>query len=190
MTVPAIEKTDTPVSAEVKRAIADAAVSRVKWVERSRIRANDYNPNRVAPPELELLILSILEDGFTQPLVVLAEGDGYVMVDGYHRWFVSTDKRIVARYGGWVPVAEIQADPVHRMMSTIRHNRARGTHAVLPMAEIVRTMIQTGVPVEQIETRLGMEPEEVDRLADRSGMPARVGAREAADTFRKAWIPG
>jgi ParB-like chromosome segregation protein Spo0J len=174
----------------VRNAIAEAAVSRVKWIERARIVANDYNPNRVAPPELELLILSILEDGFTQPLVVLRDADGYLLVDGYHRWLVSEDPRLTARYGGFVPVAEITADPVHRMMSTIRHNRARGTHAVLPMANIVRSMVTWGVSNEEIERRLGMESEEVDRLVDRSGMPRRVGEREANNSFGRAWIPG
>ncbi|CAE6862566.1 putative protein YbdM [Paraburkholderia nemoris] len=176
-----------PDSTEAAQLVIESApVSRVKWVHRERIRANGYTPNRVAPPELELLILSLPEDGFTQPLVVLDEGDGYVLVDGYHRWFVSGDRRIIARYGGHVPVAQIDADPVHRMMSTIRHNRARGTRAVLPMADIVGTIIEAGVPAEDIGRGLGMEPEEIDRLADRSGMPRRIGEREARQEFGRA----
>lgn len=177
----------------VQAAIDRAPVSRVQWVHRERIRANDYNPNRVAPPELELLILSILEDGFTQPLVVREAGDDeegdFVVVDGYHRWIVADDPRLVALYGGFVPVALIEADPVHRMMSTIRHNRARGTHAVLPMADIVRTILEAGVSADETGRKLGMEPEEVDRLTDRSGMPRRVGEREAKHQFGPAWVP-
>ncbi|MBB5411681.1 ParB-like chromosome segregation protein Spo0J [Paraburkholderia sp. HC6.4b] len=185
---PAIESA-SPLPDDVRGAIERAAVSRVKWVHRDCVRANDYNPNCVAPPELELLVLSILEDGFTQPLVVLRDGSGYLLIDGFHRWLVSDDARIRERYGGFVPAAEIEANPVHRMMSTIRHNRARGTHAVLPMAGIVRTIIEAGVPVPEIERGLGMEPEEVDRLADRSGMPERVGKRLAKAEFGRAWIP-
>ncbi|MBC8724562.1 ParB-like nuclease domain-containing protein [Paraburkholderia sp. 31.1] len=188
MTVPAIESA-SPLPDDVRGAIERAAVSRVKWVHRDCVRANDYNPNRVAPPELELLVLSILEDGFTQPLVVLRDGSGYLLIDGFHRWLVSDDARIRERYGGFVPAAEIEADPVHRMMSTIRHNRARGTHAVIPMAGIVRTILEAGVPVAQVERGLGMEAEEVDRLADRSGMPERVGKRLAKEAFGRAWIP-
>jgi ParB-like chromosome segregation protein Spo0J len=177
----------------VQAAIDRAPVSRVTWIHRDRISANTYNPNRVAPPELELLILSILEDGFTQPLVVRVAGSDesgeFVVVDGYHRWLVSDDPRLAARYGGFVPVAKIEADPVHRMMSTIRHNRARGTHAVIPMADIVRTIIEAGVTTEETGRRLGMEPEEIDRLTDRSGMPRRVGERQANGRFGRAWVP-
>ncbi|WP_233869645.1 ParB N-terminal domain-containing protein [Paraburkholderia adhaesiva] len=190
MTAHATDAMDREADADVRAAMAEAPVSRVTWIHRDRIRANAYNPNRVAPPELELLILSILEDGFTQPLVVLDNGDGsWLLVDGYHRWIVSDDARIVARYGGFVPVVQIDADPVHRMMSTIRHNRARGTHAVLPMADIVRTMIVSGVALDAIGRGLGMEGEEINRLADRSGMPRRVGERGAKNTFGHAWVP-
>jgi ParB-like chromosome segregation protein Spo0J len=177
----------------VQEAINRAPVSRVRWVHRDRISANTYNPNRVAPPELKLLILSILEDGFTQPLVVRIAGKDepgdYVVVDGFHRWLVADEPRLVARYGGFVPIALIEADPVHRMMSTIRHNRARGTHAVLPMADIVRTILEAGVTADDTGRRLGMEPEEIDRLTERSGMPRRVGEHQANGQFGRAWVP-
>ena len=192
MTAPAIRAKVAAADA-VQEAIGRAPVSRVTWVHRDRISANTYNPNRVAPPELELLILSILEDGFTQPLVVRTAGKDesgdYVVVDGFHRWLVAAEPRLVARYGGFVPVALIEADPVHRMMSTIRHNRARGTHAVLPMADIVRTILEAGVTADETGRRLGMEPEEIDRLTDRSGMPRRVGERQANGEFGRAWVP-
>lgn len=98
----------------------------------------------MAPPELELLKTSILADGWTQPIVVLPD---MTIVDGFHRWTVSADPRIRAMTGGLVPVVVIEADPLHRMASTVRHNRARGTHAVLRMAEIVRSMRDAGMPV-------------------------------------------
>lgn len=156
-------------------------VERVQWMDRDALRPNDYNPNKVAPPELELLIVSILEDGWTQPIVVLPD---LTIVDGFHRYTVSDDPRLRERYSGQVPVVVLDADPVHRQMSTIRHNRARGTHAVLPMADIVRGMVEDGVPREDIERRLQMEDEEVERLLDRAGMPANAGAG-----FGNAWVP-
>lgn len=156
-------------------------VSYVRWVHRDTLMPNDYNPNLVAPPELELLILSILEDGWTQPIVTLADG---TIVDGFHRFTVSADARLVKKYRGHVPVVVIQADPVHRKLSTIRHNRARGTHGVLPMAKIVRDLAAAGVKPEDIQRRLGMEDEEVARLLSRVGMPVKAGSG-----FGRSWKP-
>ena len=165
-------------------------VSAVQWLPRERLRGNAYNPNRVAAPELDLLVVSILEDGWTQPIVVLPAGDDGVhqIVDGYHRWTVSADARVSKLTGGQVPVVVVGLDPVHRMMSTIRHNRARGTHAVVKMAEIVRRMTDDGVPQKAIQKRLGMEAEEVVRLVNRAGMPSQV--RKVTPGFNKAWVPG
>jgi ParB-like chromosome segregation protein Spo0J len=167
--------------------VEDQPVSRVRWLPREQLIGNAYNPNVVASPELELLITSLVEDGWTQPVVVLPEADGrHVIVDGFHRWTVSADRRVSGMTGGLVPTVEVSLDPVHRMMSTIRHNRARGTHAVLRMAEIVRRMVDDGVPVRNVCRRLGMEREEVVRLLNRAGMPAQAGAV----AFSKAWVPG
>lgn len=157
-------------------------VSRVIWRHRNELSANDYNPNKIAPPELELLILSIMEDGWTQPIVILQDG---TIVDGFHRWWVSVDPRLWDRFGGMVPTVTIDVDKVHRKMSTIRHNRARGIHAILPMADIVRGMVQEGVPEEEVRRRLGMDKEEVARLLDRSGMPQKMG-----NGFGHSWVPG
>ena len=165
--------------------LARAPISTVRWVPREKLKPNDYNPNQVAAPELELLIISILEDGFTQPLVALPD---YTLVDGFHRWRIAADPRIHAMYGGYVPVAFVDADPVHRKMSTIRHNRARGVHCVLPMAEIVRGMLDEGVPVPAICERLGMDDEEVARLSNRAGMPDRMRSRGAV-AFGREQVP-
>lgn len=159
-------------------------VSNVQWLHRTELKANDYNPNSVAPAELELLKLSILEDQWTQPIVALPDK---TIVDGFHRWTVSADPRIYALTDGFVPVVLLAADPVHRMMSTIRHNRARGTHAVLRMADIVRQMAVAGLPADEICRRLGMEDEELERLLDRAGMTVR-GTRGVSG-FGKAWAP-
>jgi ParB-like chromosome segregation protein Spo0J len=159
-------------------------VSQVRWLPRGQLRANAYNPNAVAPAELELLKLSILEDGWTQPIVVLPD---QTIVDGFHRWTVSADPRLRAMTDGLVPVVTIEADPLHRMMSTIRHNRARGTHAVLRMADIVRGMVEAGMDQAEVCRRLGMEDEELERLLDRAGMTVR--GTNGAVTFGRAWTP-
>jgi hypothetical protein len=101
---------------------------------------------------------------------------------------VSSDPAVRALTGGLVPVVVVNADPVHRMMSTVRHNRARGTHAVLRMAEIVRSMAEAGLGSGEICTRLGMEEEELERLLDRSGMTVRGTA--GINGFGRAWVPG
>lgn len=154
----------------------------MQWVPRESLKPNAYNPNKVAPPELRLLKISILEDGWTMPIVVLPD---MTIVDGFHRWTVSADKKISALTGGLVPVVVIGVDETHRMMSTIRHNRARGTHGVLPMADIVQKMIEDGVTLEEISDRLQMEDEEVIRLANRNGIPVQMIGR----AFGKSWVP-
>lgn len=166
-------------------------VSRVRWLPREKLRANSYNPNVVASPELALLVTSILEDGWTQPIVTLPQGEDsmFQIVDGFHRWTVAADPRVAALTGGQVPTVQVLLDPVHRMMSTIRHNRARGTHAVVRMAEIVRGMVAEGVPAREIQKRLGMEREEVQRLVNRAGMPAKV-TKGQGGAFNRAWVPG
>ena len=175
-------RTQTAPATSSLKILRDEPVSRVEWVHRDSLTPNDYNPNAVAPPELELLIVSILEDGWTQPIVALFDG---TIVDGFHRFTVAADPRLLARYGGMVPVARIEVDRTHRRMSTIRHNRARGTHGILPMADIVRRMVEDGVDRAAILQRLGMEDEELDRLLNRSGMPMQAGGG-----FGKSWVPG
>jgi ParB-like chromosome segregation protein Spo0J len=159
-------------------------ISRVEWVEASTLSANNYNPNAVAPPERELIVLSILEDGWTQPIVALANGE---IVDGYHRWLFSTqDERLIKRYRGYVPVTRIIVERVHQQMSTIRHNRARGTHAILRMADIVTGMLKEHVKPKEIQRGLGMDDEEITRLATALGMP-ELGC---SANFSPAWKPG
>jgi ParB-like chromosome segregation protein Spo0J len=149
------------------------------------LKPNGYNPNHVAPIELELLALSILEDGWTQPIVARSDGQ---IVDGFHRWMVSERPEIRKLTGGKVPVVYLNRSPAHQMLSTIRHNRARGVHGVLPMAKIVRELMDVyDMKAEAVCERLGMEPEEVERLYDQAGMPERVSRKTAG--FSKAWVP-
>lgn len=174
--------------------IDEQPVSHVQWVDRHRVQANSWNPNRVAPPELRLLKLSIVEDGWTQPIVVREPDEvdavlagNFEVVDGFHRWTVSDDKEVFAMTEGMVPVVTLQhPDPAHRRMSTIRHNRARGTHHVLKMADIVATLSEElDLNADEIQRRLGMDDEEVRRLLERGKMTKRAAAGE----FTEAWRP-
>jgi ParB-like chromosome segregation protein Spo0J len=168
-----------------KPGIENQPVGRIEWVDPATLRANSYNPNHVAPPEMELLKLSILEDGWTQPIVARLDNE---IVDGFHRWTLgSKDPEVRALTGGLVPVTRLNAaDMAHQMMSTIRHNRARGTHRVIRMADIVRSLAKEfGLPEEDIMRRLGMEDEEVERLIDHGGMTQRG----RAEGFGNGWIP-
>lgn len=164
----------------------DDPISLVRWVHRDTLHANDYNPNHVAKPEKELLITSILEDGWTQPIVVRSDNE---IVDGFHRWTVSADTRLLAKYQGYVPVVTLSdaKSLEDQKISTIRHNRARGVHGVLPMAKIVRDLVDSGLNYAQIQRRVGMEHEEVERLHTHAGMPNKIDSE--VEGFNKAWIP-
>lgn len=160
-------------------------VAAVEWVRRERLRANGYNPNHVAPEELRLLKRSILATGWTQPIVARADGE---IVDGFHRWTVAADQEIAALTGGLVPVVRLAPETSlpDQVAATIRHNRARGEHAVIPMAEIVRALIADhGWEPRQIQAELGMEGEEVRRLANKAGMPVTAGQV----AFGNGWTP-
>ena len=159
----------------------------IQWVSREKLRANLYNPNTMAPPERNLLKISIMEDGWTQPIVARKSGE---IVDGFHRWSTSADPEVAAMTEGKVPVVYLDDDvsPDHQMMSTIRHNRARGQHGVLRMAEITEALKKQGLSEEEISRRLQMEDEEVERLLDRAGMTRNVG--ETKGEFNKGWTPG
>lgn len=138
-----------------------------------KVVANDYNPNVVAPPEMRLLELSIWEDGFTMPCVCYhdKENDKYILVDGFHRYRVMlTSKRINQREHGMLPVVVIDKDLSHRMGSTIRHNRARGTHVVELMTHIVAELTKSGMSDQWIMRNIGMDKDELLRLKQISGL--------------------
>lgn len=160
----------------------------VYWVPREKLYANGYNPNHVPPVELALLKTSILSAGWCVPILARVTGE---IIDGFHRWTVSADPQISAMTGGLVPVvfADQSKSDREQMMDTIRLNRARGEHGVLPMAVIVRRLIeQEGMGENEIMKALGMEREEVIRLADRAGMPLRV-VKDSGAEFGNAWVP-
>jgi ParB-like chromosome segregation protein Spo0J len=150
-------------------------VYKVKPVSIERIQANAYNPNTVAPPEMELLELSIWEDGYTMPCVCyyIPEKDKYELVDGFHRYLVmKTSKRIYEREKGYLPVTVINKDLSNRMASTIRHNRARGTHNIGLMTTIVAELKEAGMSDDWIRKNIGMDKDELLRYKQISGLAA------------------
>ena len=161
-------------------------VNNVEWVGVDKLHSNDYNPNHVAPPELQLLKTSILADGWTQPIVIRPDGE---IVDGFHRWTVALkDEEVNELTDGKVPVVELKrVSRENQVMSTVRHNRARGDHTVLGMSDLVQELVdERGLSFEEVMDKLQMEWEEVDRLYDDSGMINRGSEKE----FNKGWKPG
>ena len=153
----------------------NSPVYNVKRVPIEQVTANDYNPNSVAPPEMALLETSIWEDGYTQPVVVVhdKENDKYVVVDGFHRYCTLRDsKRIYEREKGMLPVVVLDKDIHDRMASTIRHNRARGSHNIELMSTIVAELVEMGKGDRWICEHIGMSPDELLRLKQITGVAA------------------
>jgi len=154
-------------------------VYNVKAVPVEKVRANSYNPNHVAPPEMKLLELSIWEDGYTQPVVCFPMADEmYEVVDGFHRYSLMNpqskhfSRRIHKRECGLLPIVVINKDASQRMASTIRHNRARGTHSIELMTNIVSELKSVGMSDGWIMQHIGMDPDELLRLKQLSGIAA------------------
>lgn len=136
----------------------------LQWVDRSKLHANDYNPNKVSEENLQLLIQSILTNGWTLPIVVRPD---YTIIDGFHRWTVSGREPLLSKLGGKVPVVIVNHDSeADDIYGTITHNRARGTHLLEPMKAIVKRLLDEGASVKDISKQLGMKPEEIFRLSD------------------------
>lgn len=157
----------------------------VLWVPNTTVVANDYNPNSVAPPEMQLLEVSILNDGYTQPIVTWEAGDKREVIDGFHRNRVGKESEIVrSRVLGFLPVVTAnKTDKGSRIASTIRHNRARGKHAVSAMTDIVIELKKRNWSEARISKELGMDEDEILRLCQISGL---ADAFEN-DDFSKAW---
>lgn len=153
----------------------------VKMVPANKVVSNDYNPNKVASPEMKLLALSIEEDGVTQPIVTCYDKDRdlWVVVDGFHRYTILTQ---------WfkckeIPIVEIEKDIRQRMAATVRHNRARGKHTVDLMAQLVAGLLRKGWKDIEIANHLGMEGEEVLRLKQQTGFADLFKQRK----FSNSW---
>ena len=138
------------------------------------IQANEYNPNHVAAPEMKLLYQSIKEDGYTMPIVCYKLPNGkYEIVDGFHRYLtMKMHKDIFEREEGKLPVVVIDKDISNRMASTIRHNRARGSHSIELMSHIVAELVQAGMSDAWILKNIGMDAEELLRLEQLTGLAA------------------
>lgn len=162
-------------------------VDLVEWVPADQVRANDYNPNTVAPPEMELLRLSIMADGYTQPIVTMPDDDGRVVIDGFHRHRVGKEMPDVnARIHGYLPVVRIRQERENRndrIAATIRHNRARGKHRIDAMSDIVVELKRRNWTEERIGRELGMEADEVLRLCQISG----IADLFSDDEFSASW---
>ena len=161
-------------------------VYNVKAVPIDKIQANSYNPNSVAAPEMKLLELSIWEDGYTMPVVCyyLPEVDRYEIVDGFHRFTIlKKSKRIFERENGMLPVVVIDKPIEERMASTIRHNRARGSHSIELMTNIVSELSKAGMGDAWIMKHIGMDADEVLRLKQLSGLAELFKNKE----FSNSW---
>lgn len=164
----------------------ESPVYKVLRVPMQKVRANSYNPNAVAPPEMKLLELSIWEDGYTMPCVAyyLPDEDIYEIVDGYHRYTtLKTSKRIYEREKGMLPIVVIQKDLTNRMASTIRHNRARGVHSIDLMSNIVGELIEAGMSDGWILRHIGMDKDELLRLKQITGIAALFKDEEFSQTW-------
>lgn len=172
-------------------------ISNVQWVDRKELSPNLYNPNKVAPPEMALLKQSILQDGWLFPIIVfdktihiegLTDNENkskYTIIDGFHRYTISGDKDVFKLSDGKVPVVILNPD--NPLATTVRMNRAKGTHAVLKMGDIVKYQIEAGKPISDIMKEFGMEKEEVVRLANRMGIHK---SEIIIDTdWSNSWIP-
>jgi len=160
-------------------------VEHIKWVPQDDVEGNDYNPNEVATPEMELLHKSIKEDGYTQPIVTYQTGpDQFEVVDGEHRTIIGKEfDDIRDRLHDHVPVTVIDKPEEQRMGSTIRHNRARGTHQIRDMSDIVVELFDRGWSDDRIMEELGMERDEVLRLKQVSGLKKAFSGHE----FSQSW---
>lgn len=160
----------------------------IKAVPIEKIVPNDYNPNAVAPPEMKLLYDSIKEDGYTMPIVCYynKENDTYIIVDGFHRYRIMLDyPDIYQREKGLIPVSVIDKPLDKRMASTIRHNRARGSHDVELMSNIVKELSEIGRSDAWISKHLGMDKDEILRLKQITGLTALFKDLD----FGQAWVP-
>lgn len=141
-----------------------APLGSLQWVERDKLKPNDYNPNKVSRENLKLLTQSIETNGWTLPIVVRPD---YTIIDGFHRWTVAGEEPLRTKLGGKVPVVIVShTDETEDIYGTVTHNRARGTHLLEPMKAIVKKLLAEGKSVQEIGKQLGMRPEEVFRLSE------------------------
>lgn len=164
-----------------------APLGSLRWVEREKLTANDYNPNRVSEENLRLLTQSILTNGWTLPIVCRPD---MTIIDGFHRWTVAGREPLHSLLGGKVPVVIVDhhGDDSADVYGTITHNRARGTHLLEPMKAIVKRLMDEGKTVQEIGRQLGMKPEEVFRLSGFTREEFLAMMTEGTNRYSKAVI--
>lgn len=166
--------------------LKDQPINKVLWVNIDKVSPNDYNPNSVAKKEMGLLYTSILHDGYTQPIVTIYDKakDKYIIVDGFHRYFTcKSNKDILDRNKGRLPIVVLNKDINDRMASTVRHNRARGMHSVTGMSSMVFNMLENGWEDSDICNELGMSVEELVKLKHITGFSKLFQDKE----YSKSW---
>jgi len=143
-----------------------APLSTLQWVDREKLKPNNYNPNRVSRENLDLLVKSILSNGWTLPIVCRPD---FTIIDGFHRWTVAGEEPLKSKLKGKVPIVIVShSDEAKDIYGTVTHNRARGTHLLEPMKNIVRRLLSQGKSIKEVGKELGMKPEEIFRLSDLS----------------------
>lgn len=167
-------------------ALEDHPINKVHWIPIEQIQANNYNPNSVASTEMKLLYVSIREDGYTQPIVTIYDEqiDKYIIIDGFHRYFVAKkNKDILDSTEGKLPIVVLDKTINERMASTVRHNRARGSHSIKGMSNMVFEMLENGWDDVMICNHLGMEADEIVRLKHITGFSKLFANTE----YSKSW---
>lgn len=163
-----------------------APLSSLQWVDREKLKANDYNPNKVSEDNLQLLVQSIETNGWTLPIVVRPD---YTIIDGFHRWTVAGREPLKSKLKGKVPVVVVShEDKSSDIYGTITHNRARGTHLLEPMKAIIKELVNNGKTVGEISKQLGMKPEEIFRLSDFTREEFLKMLTKGIDSYSKAIV--
>ena len=162
-------------------------VANVKIVDRTLLKPNNYNPNKVTEENLKLLEQSIITNGWTLPIVVRPD---YTIIDGFHRWTVSGREPLLTRLKGQVPIVIVDhgKNRDEDIYGTITHNRARGQHLLEPMKAIVKELLDSGKSVAEISKQLGMKPEEIFRLSDFTREDFLRMLSKGKKEFSKAYI--
>jgi hypothetical protein len=181
----------------IEQLILAQPINNIHWVHRDELNPNLYNPNQMAPPEMKLLIESIINDGWLFPICVLPKDvhienltenenlDKYTIIDGFHRYKTSGNPQVYKITEGYVPI--VFPKGTDHIATTVRMNRVKGTHTVLGMADIVEMLIKDGKSIDYIMQQFGMESEEIYRLASRKGIPKTELITDAM--WSTAWTP-
>jgi ParB/RepB/Spo0J family partition protein len=159
----------------------------LRFVDRDSVKPNNYNPNKVLEKNLALLMESIMNNGFCFPIVIRPD---YTIIDGFHRWCVAGREPLRSLLGGKIPVVMVEHEnESDDIAGTITFNRARGTHLLEPMENIVQKLIEDGVSVQDISKKIGMSKEEIFRLSkiDRETF-LKIATSRGVQTFGKAQI--